>query len=227
MPDSGLRDDPAQVELLSSDVVFDGAVWDIRRDTFAYNGESIVREYTDHTGAVAILAMDEHDRVLLIKQYRHPVRYRDWEIPAGLLDVADEEPLAAAMRELAEEADLHADRWNVLSEFYSSPGGSDEAIRVYLARDLSPIEAFARTAEEADIEVTWVPLDTVVDAVLAREVQNPSLTIGALAAHASRARGWVDLGSGDAPWPRRPKHGSAGQRHGSEERQKDAPSRRA
>jgi 8-oxo-dGDP phosphatase len=205
MSDARLTDDPAQVELLSSDVVFDGAVWDIRRDRFAYNGESIVREYTDHTGAVAILAMDEQDRVLLIKQYRHPVRYRDWEIPAGLLDVAEESPLAAAQRELAEEADLRAERWNVLSEFYSSPGGSDEAIRVYLARDLSAIPAFQRTAEEADIEVRWVQLDTVVDAVLARDVQNPSLTIGALAAQVSRARGWTDLGPGDAPWPRRPK----------------------
>ncbi|HWU60244.1 MAG TPA: NUDIX hydrolase [Microbacteriaceae bacterium] len=204
MPDAGLRDDPAQVNLLSSDVVFDGAVWNVRRDRFAYNGEPIVREYIDHTGAVAILAMDEQDRVLLIKQYRHPVRYRDWEIPAGLLDVTDEEPLAAAKRELAEEADLQAGRWNVLSEFYSSPGGSDEAIRIYLARDLSSIPAFERTAEEADIEVRWVPLDTLVDAVLARDVQNPSLTIGALAAQVSRARGWTDLGPGDAPWPRRP-----------------------
>jgi ADP-ribose pyrophosphatase len=204
MPDAGLRDDPAQVNLLSSDVVFDGAVWNVRRDRFAYNGEPIVREYIDHTGAVAILATDEQDRVLLIKQYRHPVRYRDWEIPAGLLDVTDEEPLAAAKRELAEEADLQAGRWNVLSEFYSSPGGSDEAIRIYLARDLSSIPAFERTAEEADIEVRWVPLDAVVDAVLARGVQNPSLTIGALAAQVSRARGWTDLGPGDAPWPRRP-----------------------
>jgi ADP-ribose pyrophosphatase len=204
MPDAGLRDDPAQVNLLSSDVVFDGAVWNVRRDRFAYNGEPIVREYIDHTGAVAILATDEQDRVLLIKQYRHPVRYRDWEIPAGLLDVTDEEPLAAAKRELAEEADLQAGRWNVLSEFYSSPGGSDEAIRIYLARDLSSIPAFERTAEEADIEVRWVPLDTLVDAVLARDVQNPSLTIGALAAQVSRARGWTDLGPGDAPWPRRP-----------------------
>lgn len=206
MPDSSLRDDPASVDVLDSDVVFNGAVWNIRRDRFAYNGDAIVREYTDHTGAVAILAMDDEDRVLLIKQYRHPVRYRDWEIPAGLLDVADEPPLVAAQRELAEEADLRADRWNVLSEFYASPGGSDEAIRVYLARGLSSIPAFERTAEEADIEVRWVPLDTVVDAVLARDVQNPGLTIGVLAAHVARARDWADLAPGDAPWPRRPKH---------------------
>src|SRR5690606_21419645 len=170
----------------------------------AYGGETIVREYMDHTGAVAILALDDQDRVLLIKQYRHPVRARDWEIPAGLLDIAAEDALPAAQRELAEEADLVASEWNVLAEFYTTPGGSDEAIRIYLARGLSPAsEAFDRTAEEADIEVRWAPLDEVVDAVLDRRLQNPSLVVGALAAHASRARQWRTLAAADAPWPRR------------------------
>lgn len=209
IPGNALQDDPADVEILTSDVVYTGAVWNIRQDTFAYNGEPIMREYTDHTGAVAILALDEKDRVLLIKQYRHPVRYRDWEIPAGLLDVTGESPLAAAQRELAEEADLTAERWNVLSEFYTSPGGSDEAIRIYLARGLSATTPFARTAEEADIEVRWVDLDTVVDAVLARAVQNPSLTVGVLAAHVAKSRAWAGLGPADAPWPRHPKLGRA------------------
>ncbi len=203
---SDLRDDPAAVEVLDSETVFTGRVWNIRRDELSYNGESIVREYMDHTGAVAILALDDEDRVLLIKQYRHPVRMRDWEIPAGLLDIAQEHALVAAQRELAEEADLEAAQWSVLGEFYTSPGGSDEAIRIYLARELSPTaEVFARDAEEADIEVRWVPLDEVVDAVLDRRVQNPSLVVGALAAHASRARGWSTLAPGDAPWPRRPR----------------------
>ena len=164
-----------------------------------------MREYVDHTGAVAILAIDENDRVLLIKQYRHPVRAREWEIPAGLLDISGEHPLVAAQRELAEEADLVASEWNVLSEFSTSPGGSSEAIRIYLARGLSATaEAFAREAEEADMELRWVPLDDCVDAVLARRVQNPSLVLAVLAAHASRARGWVTLGSADEPWPRHP-----------------------
>jgi len=199
-----LQDEPASVAVTRSETVFEGRVWNIRRDEIAYGDETIVREYMDHTGAVAILALDDEDRVLLIKQYRHPVRARDWEIPAGLLDVADEDALLAAQRELAEEADLTASRWHTLAEFYTTPGGSDEAIRIFLARGLAAAtEAFARFHEEADIEVRWVPLDEVVDAVLDRRVQNPSLVVGVLAAHAARARDWATLAAADAPWPRR------------------------
>ncbi|MBF4561277.1 NUDIX hydrolase [Microbacterium sp. VKM Ac-2870] len=201
-----LADESVEVEVIRTETPFVGRVWNIRRDEVSYNGESIVREYMDHTGAVAVLALDDDGRVLLIKQYRHPVRLRDWEIPAGLLDIAEEDALAAAQRELAEEADLVAASWNVLAEFATSPGGSDEAIRIYLARDLRAAdETFAREAEEADIEVRWVPLDEVVDAVLARRVQNPSLVVGVLTAQAARARDWATLGPADAPWPRRPR----------------------
>lgn len=200
-----LRDEPAHVDIIGTSTPFVGKVWNIRRDEFDYNGTPIVREYMDHTGAVAVLALDDSDRVLLIKQYRHPVRMRDWEIPAGLLDLDGESALAAAQRELAEEADLTAARWDVLGEFFTTPGGSDEAIRIYLARGLVPAaETFARDAEEADIEVRWVALDDVVDAILDRRVQNPSLVVGALAAHASRARGWSTLAPADTPWERRP-----------------------
>jgi ADP-ribose pyrophosphatase len=212
MTDTGtLRDDPAAVRVARSETVYEGRVWNIRRDEVAYNGDTIVREYTDHPGAVAVLALDGEDRMLLIKQYRHPVRTREWEIPAGLLDVAGEDALAAAQRELAEEADLVAERWNVLTEFFTSPGGSDEAIRIFVARGLAPAdEAFPREAEEADIEVRWAPLDDVVDAVLQRRVHNPSLVLGALAAHASRAGGWTSLAPADAPWPTRSRPVGAG-----------------
>jgi 8-oxo-dGTP pyrophosphatase MutT (NUDIX family) len=206
MTQSPLEDVPFAVEVTESELVFEGRVWDIRRDTFDYNGSSIVREYTDHTGAVAVLALDEEDRVLVIRQYRHPVGLREWELPAGLLDIEGEDPLVAVKRELEEEADLRATDWDVLAEFATSPGGNNEVIRVYLARGLSATEqAFERTDEEADIEVAWVPLDEAVDAVLARRVQNPSLAIGVLAAHASRARGWSTLSPADAPWDRHPK----------------------
>lgn len=199
-----LQDDAVAVTVTDGETVFEGRVWNLRRDAFTYGDGTIVREYVDHSGAVAVLALDEDGRVLLIRQYRHPVGFRDWEIPAGLLDVPGEDPLEAAKRELAEEADLTAERWNVLSDFFTSPGGSDEAIRIYLARGLADApEAFARTEEEADIEVRWVPLDEVVDAVLARRLQNPSLVIAALAAAAGRARDWSTLGEADAAWPGR------------------------
>ena len=200
-----LQDDTALVNVTASEVVFAGRVWSIRRDEFEYNGATIARELMDHTGAVVVLALDEQDRVLLIKQYRHPVRMREWELPAGLLDISGEDALAGARRELAEEADVEATEWNVLSDFYTSPGGSSEAIRIYLARGISAsAEVFERTEEEADIEIRWVPLDDVVDAVLARRVQNPSLIVGVLAAHVSRSRGWKTLAPADSPWPGHP-----------------------
>jgi 8-oxo-dGTP pyrophosphatase MutT (NUDIX family) len=203
-PHESLADQRVEVRVRTSERVFEGKVWDVRRDAFEFGGHEIVREYMDHTGAVGVLALDDDDRVFLIKQYRHPVRMRDWEIPAGLLDVDGEEPLLAAQRELAEEADLVASQWAVLTDVATSPGGSDEVIRVYLARGLTPTaEAFAREAEEADMETRWVPLDECVEAVLARRIHNAPLAIAVLAADAARARNWQTLGEADAPWPSR------------------------
>jgi len=199
-----LADDRALVEVLASERVFEGRVWDVRSDTFEYGGERVTRDYVDHPGAVGVLALDDEDRVFLIQQYRHPIGFRDWEIPAGLLDVEGEHPLDAAKRELAEEGDLTASDWAVLTEFWTSPGGSDESIRVYLARGLSATpEAFAREGEEADMQTAWVPLDELVEAVLARRLGNSPLMIAALAAHAARERGWASLAPADAPWPTR------------------------
>ena len=175
--------DPAEV--LESRRMYEGRVWDIRRDRFRFGGEEIERDYVDHTGAVAVLAIDEHGRVLLINQYRHPIRSRDWELPAGLLDVPGEAPLLAAQRELAEEADLAAEEWRELLTFASSPGGSDETIVVYEARGLSAApEVFTRTEEEAELVVRWVPLAEVVEAALAGRLRNSILLVAVLAAHA-------------------------------------------
>ncbi len=201
-----LRDDAVTLDVSSIDRAFEGKVWDIRREVFDLgDGVEITREFVDHPGAVAVLAMDERERVLLIKQYRHPVRYRDWELPAGLLDLDGESPLAAAQRELAEEADVVADQWDLLSEFMTSPGGSNEVIRVYLARGVSAApDVFERTEEEAEIELRWVHLDDAVEAVLARDLQNAILAIAVLSAAAGRARGWQNLGAADAVWQRHP-----------------------
>ncbi|WP_231601704.1 NUDIX hydrolase [Salinibacterium sp. NG253] len=202
-----LSDDRVAPELLSTETVFAGHVWNVDRERFQLDGSAITREFVNHTGAVAVLAMDERDRVLLIKQYRHPVRLRDWELPAGLLDVVNESPLLAAQRELAEETDLQAESWHVLSEMLTSPGGSNEAVRIYLARGVSATgEVFDRYAEEAGIELRWVPLEDAVEAVLERRVQNSILCIGLLAAQLGRDRGWNTLGEPDAPWPRHPRN---------------------
>jgi len=201
-----LNDQPFRPEIVSTETAFEGKIWNVRRDTFRYNGEEITREYVDHTGAVGILAMDDDGRVLLIRQYRHPVRHRDWEIPAGLLDMHGEDPLTAAKRELGEEADLEADEWNVLTDVFTSPGGNDESIRIYLARGIrSTGSAFDREAEEADIELRWTPLDEAVDAVLQRRVHNAPLIIALLTARTAREQGWSSLGAANEPWPSHPK----------------------
>lgn len=201
--DAGLEDDLIDPELLSSEVAFQGQVWDVRRERFRLDGTEITREFVAHTGAVAVLAIDERDRVLLIKQYRHPVRMRDWELPAGLLDLEGEDPLEAAKRELAEEVDLVAEQWSLLSEFMTSPGGSNEMLRVYLARGVSATaETFDRVQEEAGIELRWVPLDEAVDAVLSRRAQNSIVAVAVLSASAARDRGWSTLAPADTPWTR-------------------------
>ncbi|MEF2976168.1 NUDIX hydrolase [Subtercola sp. YIM 133946] len=195
-------DEAVDLTVSRSEVVFAGKIWDVRSETFDYNGKDTLREFVDHPGAVAVMAIDDDDRVLLIQQYRHPIRSREWEIPAGLLDVSGEDFLVAAQRELAEEVDLRADTWNVLIDYATTPGGNNELIRIYLARGLHATdEPFDREDEEADMKLRWVALDDIVAGVLAGALQNPSLVIASLAARASREGGWASLKPADEPWP--------------------------
>ena len=191
-----------------SETVFSGMVWDVVRDTVDLGDGGVVRrEYGRHPGAVAVLALDGQGRALFIRQYRHPVGMELWELPAGLLDVAGEPPLEGAKRELAEEADLQAGRWDVLVDWFNTPGGMSEALRLYLARDVSPVpeaQRHTRTAEELGMPVRWVPLDAARDDVLAGRLHNPGAVVGVLAACASRDTGWATLRPADAPWPEHP-----------------------
>ncbi|MBK0422796.1 NUDIX hydrolase [Leucobacter sp. CSA2] len=199
-----LADEPAAVRILDSALLAEGAVWDVRRDRFEFGGGELVRDYLDHTGAVAILALDDSGKVLVIRQYRHAIGERDWEIPAGLMDAPGESGLAAARRELAEEADLAAARWDLLSDLFLSPGGTSEAMRIFLARDLTPTgTAFERTEEEAELVPRWVPLEELVDAVLAGRVKNAVTANAALAALVARDRGWATLRDPETPWTAR------------------------
>ncbi|WP_349828355.1 NUDIX hydrolase [Brevibacterium litoralis] len=201
-----LADSFGEPEISASAVVHHGIVWDVVEETFTLpeSPRPITREFVRHTGAVAVAAVDAADRILLIRQYRHPVRAREWEIPAGLLDIAGEPPWRGAARELAEEADLRAETWHVLADQLTSPGGLSESIRIYLARDVSAVEAtFEREAEERGIEPAWVGLDTALAAVLDGRIQNATCQLAILHAHHARARGWTDLRPVDAPWPAR------------------------
>ncbi|MBE4716839.1 NUDIX hydrolase [Pseudarthrobacter sp. AB1] len=204
-----VSDAPSPRRLLSTEKVYKGRIWDVVSDSFQLSetGESLTRDYIDHPGAVAVLPMNDAGEVLLIRQYRHPVGMDLWEIPAGLLDVEGEEFVAGAARELAEEADLAAGEWNVLVDFFNSPGSSSEAIRIYLARGLTEVphhERHERTDEEAEIEFHWIALDDAVASVLEGRLHNPSAVVGILAVAAAKADGFGGLRPADAPWPAHP-----------------------
>ena len=191
-----LADVEAARPVVSHDVIHAGKIFDLVGDVVDLGETQVLREYVAHPGAVAVIALDDDDRVLLLSQYRHPVRSELWEPPAGLRDVPDEELAVAAARELAEEADLVAGAWWRLVDFYTTPGGSDERIRVFLARDLRPVaqaDLHTRTDEEAGMVPVWVPLDDAVDAALSGRLRSPTAVTGVLAAAAARARGWSTL----------------------------------
>lgn len=197
-----LFDQPWLPTIDAVETVYRGKIWDVRRETFHFGNATLGRDFMEHTGAVAVLALDEFDRLVVIRQYRHALRLREWELPAGLLDVTGESPLVCAQRELAEEVDLVASDWSVLLDYATSPGGSNEVVRVFLARGLSDApEAHARDAEEADMEVRWVMLDEAREAVLQGRVANSIFVVSILAAVAKRAEGWAHLREPEAPWP--------------------------
>lgn len=160
------------------------------------DGTVAARDYLRHVGAVAAVAVDTADRVLLVHQYRHPVGARLWELPAGLTDVAEEAPVDTARRELAEETDLTAARWDALIDLHASPGCSSELIRVYLARDIGEVatrDRYRREHEEADMATAWVPLEEAVRRIMAGDITNATAVAGILAAARCRDAGWTGL----------------------------------
>ena len=178
-------------EVVASEPVYDGHVISLRLDTVAMpGGGTSVREIVHHGGAVGIVALDDEDRVVMLRQYRHPVGEHLWEVPAGLLDVDGEAPVDAARRELAEEVQLSAERWSLLTTHHPSPGFCDEKVLLYLAEGLSSVdrpEGFVVEHEEADMTVERVPLAQAVQWVFDGTIRNSLAAIGVLAAAQVRA----------------------------------------
>jgi 8-oxo-dGTP pyrophosphatase MutT (NUDIX family) len=193
-------------DVIGSKRKYQGKIITLRVDEIRMSDGSVVeREVVAHPGAVAIVALDDEGKVVLVNQYRPAVKARLDELPAGLLDVDGEPALEAAKRELAEETGLAAEEWNVLVDLLSSPGMTDEAVRIYLARGLSAIDnGFQAEHEELTMSVYREPLSEAIRRVLAGSVTNASAVAGILAAVHGRATGWRDLRPADAPWPARP-----------------------
>lgn len=205
---SEIADEVVSWPILEHSTLGRGVIQEFVRDHVRTpSGETMVRDYLVHTGAVGIIALDEADRVLVVRQYRHPVGFRLIEPPAGLLDQDGEGWLDAARRELAEEAEVEASDWRVLVDFMTSPGCLQESLRVFLARGLAPAprpHGFVSEGEEAHMDVALVPLDDLVDAIYAGRVQNPTMVVGALAAHTALRTGRVHtLRTPASVWPAR------------------------
>ncbi len=199
-----IRDTAGAWPVTESVVLTRGKIVTLRRDTVRMPDGSLAgREVVEHPGAVAVVAIDEADRVLLIRQYRHPAGALLWEIPAGLRDVAGEPLAETARRELLEEAGCLAEDWRVLTDFLSSPGISTEKLRIFLARDLTVVPQAEREYvpehEEAYLTVAWVPLDEAVAGALSGDLHNGVAILGILSAYAARREGFAALRRPDDP----------------------------
>ncbi len=163
------------------------------------DGEHADRTVVTHIGAVAVLALDD-DRVLMIRQYRHPVARELWEIPAGLRDVTGEALIDTARRELLEETGYAAREWHALVDSYASPGIITERIRIFLARGIEAAQSdYQREAEEKFLRTAWVPLAEAVQAALAGKLHNGATIQGVLAAYIARSAGYSGLRPAQAP----------------------------
>lgn len=201
--ESWLADSAESWPVVATKVLTAGSIVTVRRDVVRMpDGQEAGRDVVEHPGAVAVLALDEQDRVLLIRQYRHPVGRLLWEVPAGLRDVPGEPLEKTAQRELLEEAGYLAAHWHVLADVFTSPGISSERLRVFLATDLTQVPEAERDYvpdhEEAHLLLEWAPLEVVVSRFFAGELHNGVTAIGVLAAYAARQDGFAALRGTDA-----------------------------
>jgi 8-oxo-dGTP pyrophosphatase MutT (NUDIX family) len=191
-------------ETKSSETLYTGKIFALRRDQVQMpGGKDVVREVVEHFGAVAVVAMDDDDNIPMVYQYRHPLGRRLLELPAGLLDVHGEAPHLTAARELEEEAGLRADHWRVLVDLDSTPGFSDESVRVYLATELTQVDRPEAHDEEADMTLQWYPLEDAARKVLSGEIVNGIAVAGIMAAHAITT-GFAQPRPLDSPWIDKP-----------------------
>ena len=191
-------------ETTASETLHTGKIFALRRDRVRMpGGKDVTRDVVEHFGAVAVVAMDDDANIPMVYQYRHAFGRRLWELPAGLLDVHGEAAHLTAARELEEEAGLKARTWRVLVDLDSTPGFSDESVRVYLATGLSEVDRPEAHDEEADMTLHWYPLAEAARKVLNGEIVNAIAVAGILAAHAV-TNGFIEPRPLDSPWIDKP-----------------------
>jgi 8-oxo-dGTP pyrophosphatase MutT (NUDIX family) len=148
------------------------------------NGVPVELEIVRHPGGAAVVALDERERVCLLRQYRHAAGGWLWELPAGKLEPG-EPAQTTATRELAEEAGLQATRWESLGRLIATPGFCDEIIHLFLARDLTEVKA--EPEEHELFEAHWIPFATALEQVYDGTIIDAKTMLGlTLAARAAR-----------------------------------------
>jgi 8-oxo-dGDP phosphatase len=197
-----MEDIPERWPVTGSDVRLKQWLITVRSDQVQMPDKELAeRMVVTHPGAVAVLALDEADRVLMIRQYRHPAGYLLWEIPAGLRDVAGEPLAETARRELLEETGYRAREWHTLVDTFTSPGFSNERIRIFLARGVEqvPDTGYEREHEEKFLTTEWVPLAEAVRLALAGKLHNGQAITGVLAGYIASSEGFSGLRPAEAP----------------------------
>ncbi|RNL63692.1 NUDIX hydrolase [Nocardioides marmoriginsengisoli] len=189
-----IADEPQSWPLSRSAYVYEsGWVVNFREDTLSVPGEpehEFTRLVVEDPGAVVVLAIDEDDRVVILRQYRHPVQKRMIQLPAGKLDKPGEDPLVAAQRELREETGLAAAEWTHLLTTYASPGITSETHALYLARGLTEVPRdFEMHHEEADMTMERVGYQDLLEAVLDGSAADAPLAGAVMSYELMRNRG--------------------------------------
>jgi 8-oxo-dGDP phosphatase len=180
---SNISDTPANIPANTHQQQFKGYVWEVVQETFTFEGQEIDRDFIRHPGGVSVVAVNGKNEVLMIRQYRRPVDSYLWEIPAGLRDLAGEDPANTAKRELLEETSMEAAHWERLGAYYNTPGGSNELNQIFFARHLTEVPSeYLKTDEEVDLQPTWVPIAEAIEAIEAGNIKNPNAVIGILLA---------------------------------------------
>lgn len=178
-----IEDQPAGIPAKSQKQHFKGYVWDVVQELFDYEGQELDRDFIRHPGGVSVVAVNDANEVLMIRQYRRPVDSHLWEIPAGLRDIKNEDLASAARRELIEETGMDAEVLEPLGTYYNTPGGSTEQNFIYFAHKLYPVDTnFVRDGEEINIVPTWIPMSVALAAIEDGKVKNPNAVVGILLA---------------------------------------------
>jgi ADP-ribose pyrophosphatase len=140
-------------------------VFDVERRTIAHDGATFERDVAVHPGAVAVLVIDELERIGVIRQYRSTFDRVTYEIPAGTNDVDGEDPLTTAQRELGEEMGCAASQWRLLGRFMTSPGWTTQVMTIFEARGITMTSREPAGPEETSSSIQWLSLANLREAL--------------------------------------------------------------